>query len=476
MRKLKNQYKTIIIGSGPAGLAAAVQLSENGMSDFLLLEREAETGGILNQCIHNGFGLKFFREDLTGPEFARRLEKRLPPDAAVLTAAMVSEVSPSESGGFRIKIHSRRHGLLIIKTDTVITATGCRERTRENIEVPGTRPAGVFTAGQAQALINRKHYSIGRSIVIQGSGDIGLIMARRLMIEGFNVTAVLERLPYLSGSIRNKVQCLDHFGITLHLGRQIIDIRGRDRVSAVLTSAVDENFWNISGSELEIDCDTVLFAAGLIPELETVKPAGVRLPDSFHPDINSAFETNVPGLFAAGNCLHINDLADSAAQEGFSAAASVMMYLSDKDRFRLDVNQGMPYSEHASDASLDSDYFDKIEREKLIICIVCPKGCLLKEGCFGCSRGEDYFRRTASPAGSLCQRVSTTIETSAAEIGQKQIIPAVSEDEIPVTLIPDAVAALKEAGKGLDNFDSRLEISAGEYTYIFNLCRTAAAE
>lgn len=468
MKKIKDRYNTVIIGAGPAGLAAAVRLSEKGMNDFLLIERDGETGGILNQCIHNGFGLRFFREDLTGPEFARRLETQLPVSADVLTGAMVSSADACPEGGFSIKIRSRRLGLLVIKADTIITATGCRERTRENIEVPGTRPAGVFTAGQAQALINRHHYSIGRRVVIQGSGDIGLIMARRLILEGFDVLAVFERLPYLSGSIRNKVQCLDHFGIPLLLGRRISEIKGRGRVSGVDTTGVDENFHNVPGSTESFNCDTVLFAAGLIPELEAVKPAGLELSDRFHPEVNSAFETNVPGLFAAGNCLHINDLADSAAEEGIKTADSVLNYFEDADRFRTETAADLPYSEPEPQTALNNVYFEKIKRENLTVCIVCPAGCLLREGEFGCKRGEEYFRRTAGPAGDFSQRIHTTVECGG------KVIPAVSDKEVSVKIAQEAIRLLKEATRKADEFKSSIEVDAGGSPVVFKLCRAEA--
>jgi thioredoxin reductase/CxxC motif-containing protein len=471
MKNIKKKYRSVIIGSGPAGLAAALRFCNEGMNDFLLLERDAETGGILNQCIHNGFGLKFFGKDLTGPEFVRKLEALLPPSADILTGAMVSAVNAEKGGGFSIKIHSLSHGLLVIKAETVITATGCRERTRENIEVPGTRPAGVFTAGQAQTLINRRHYSIGRQVVIQGSGDIGLIMARRLTIEGFKVLAVFERLPYLSGSIRNKVQCLDHFEINLHLGRQITNIQGRDRLTAVETLAVDEDFQIVPGSGLNFKCDTALFAAGLIPELETVKPAGISLSDSFHADINSGFETSVQGLFSAGNCLHINDLADSAAEEGISAADSVLKYLKNNVLFRASVRKNKPFFDPEPNKKIDSSFFEKLIRENLTVCIVCPTGCLLKEGNFGCRRGEEYFRRLQSPEGSYRQRVSTTVEVPGPTEGEMQIIPAVSEEEIPAALISEAVSTIKETGISLGRDDNRIEIPSGGQTFIFNLCR-----
>lgn len=483
---VKSRYRTAIIGAGPAGLAAAAGFLRAGMNDFILIEREAETGGILNQCIHNGFGLRFFHDDLSGPEFARRLESELaaylsekPGRPDILCSSMLSTLTKSDNGIFNLRVHSKELGLLNIETDSVISATGCRERTRENIEVPGTRPAGIFTAGQAQNLINRRHYSIGRRVVIQGSGDIGLIMARRLTIEGIEVAAVFERLPYLSGSIRNKVQCLDHFGIPLKLGRQITCINGRQRVSSVETADIDDYFHPIYGTETNYNCDTVLFAAGLIPELEAVKPAGVELPDGFHPYANSYLETNIPGLFSAGNCLHINDLADSAAEEGLNAVGSALEFLSNPESFRRQAEAGNkqpPYTEAEPNQNLNEGFFRRLENENLKVCIVCPKGCLLTEGSYGCSRGENYFKQTfgllqtASHAEGFRQRVSTTIEIL--QPGKPStIVPVVSKEEIPVKLIPQIVKRLKLQSQSLSFDSDSVIVETGDKAFVFNLCR-----
>ena len=483
---MRLDYRCAIIGAGPAGLAAAVKFVQEGMTDFILIEREAETGGILNQCIHNGFGLELYREDLTGPEFALRLSDELkdmigqsagkPHEGPVILASsMVKKVERRSGGGFTLSISSKRKGLLALNAEAVLTATGCRERTRENIEVAGSRPAGIFTAGQAQNLINRKHYAPGKRVIIQGSGDIGLIMARRLTIEGFQVVAVLERLPWLSGLIRNKVQCLDHFGISLHLNRQITEIRGRNRVSSVESAATDADGRIIPGTEINFDCDTVLFAVGLIPELESVKPAGIRLPDRFHPSVNGLYETNVPGLFAAGNCLHINDLADSAAAEGASAAEKIVGYLANPSDFRLGAEKAeglLPYTVSEPDVSLDADFFSRLEKDNCLVCIVCPKGCPLSEGEYGCRRGEEYFRKTASPAGGYSQRVSTTIETGTVDsCGRPIIVPAVSADEIPVKLIPEVVEKLKETASAISS-PEKITVTASGNEYLFSLCRT----
>ena len=498
LSKKGDRFKTAIIGAGPAGLAAAIKLLRSGVTDFVLIEREEETGGILNQCIHNGFGLNYYRDDLTGPEFARRLETELMTELGklskrknesetigpvILCSSMVSSLTKqvSKDGGnkiFSIVVHSKKYSIQSIAADTIITTTGCRERTRENIEVPGTRPAGIFTAGQAQNLINRRHYSIGRSVVIQGSGDIGLIMARRLTLEGFEVKAVFERLPYLSGSIRNKIQCLDHFGLPLYLGRQITDIRGQTRVSAVETAALDEKLDILNGTEEVFDCDTVLFAAGLIPELEAVKPAGVTLPDRFHPEVNSCFETNIPGLFTAGNCLHINDLADSAAKEGAAAAGFVVEYLKNEGvrsiSFAESADKVLPYAETEANRELNTEYFTRLKRDGLEVCIVCPKGCLLSEGNYGCLRGEEYWKRTFTEASGYRQRTHTTIEL--VKNGLKEVIPVVSVEEIPVKMIPEVLAQLRSETKKTEvqaklSAGSGLKLTLYGEIFTFNVCR-----
>ena len=477
--KMKTEYGCAIIGAGPAGLAAAVKLSERGMTDFVLVEREAETGGILNQCIHTGFGLLMYREDLTGPQFARRLESELvllngkagekPP---VLRSSMLRELIRTDDG-FLLRISSKQQGQLELRAKAVITATGCRERTRENIDVAGSRPAGIFTAGQAQNLINRRHLAPGSRVIIQGSGDIGLIMARRLSIEGFKVISVLERLPWLSGLIRNKVQCLDHFGIPLRLGRQISMINGKDRVSSVTSLSVSPDGGLTEGTEETHECDTVLFAVGLIPELEAVKPAGLELYDRFHPAASPFFESNVEGLFTAGNCLHINDLADSAAAEGTRVAEAVLEFLDNPSGYRkkkADAGAGLPYITEEPRRDLDSVFFSRLQEENRIICIVCPKGCLLAEGDYGCKRGEDYYIRTLSPDGGYSQRVSTTVKLRNSGDSSLSIVPAVSDKEIPVKDIAEAVSELKRIAAETGGSD-RIEVTAGGSFFIFNLCR-----
>ena len=485
---LRQRYRAVIVGGGPAGLAAATGLTRAGISDFILIERASGTGGILNQCIHNGFGLKYYGEDLTGPEFARRMEAELygllddcsnGSRPELLCSSMVSRIkrnaaNSSATSGFELQIHSVYRGLLNIATECVIVTTGCRERTRENIEVPGTRPAGLFTAGQAQNLINLGHHRPGSRAVIQGSGDIGLIMARRLTLEGIEVVAVYERLPYLSGSIRNKVQCLDHFGIPLYLGRQISDIRGRSRVSAVETAALDSRFEALEGTEQEVECDTVLFAAGLIPELETVKPAGVNLPDGFHPEAGACFETNIPGIFTAGNCLHINDLADTAAEEGRKAAGSAIKYLTAPEVFRTEAHKTkgtQPYTDAEPQTGFNEAFFKQLKNENLTVCITCPRGCLLKKDDYGCSRGEEYFKRlhSADSGSGFRQRIHTSVELKT-EQGKKLNFSAVSDEEVPAAESREIIEELKKLSESAETSTRSLIVDHGGSSYSFRLC------
>jgi NADPH-dependent 2,4-dienoyl-CoA reductase/sulfur reductase-like enzyme len=317
MRKHKPIYDVIVIGSGPGGLAAAIAAKKGGADDVLVLERDIELGGILLQCIHNGFGVETFKEDLPGPSYAQRfVDEAKAIGVEYLLDTMVLDVTPDR----RIFVTSSRGGLLELHARAIIMAMGCRERTRAQIRLPGPRPAGVYTAGTAQRWVNVEGYMPGKQFVILGSGDIGMIMARRLTFEGAKVEGVLEVMPYLTGLSRNYVQCLLDFDIPLHLSHTVKRIIGKHRVEAVESVAVDERWQPIPGTEETIPCDTLLLSVGLIPENELSLKAGVTLdPITGGPYVNDGFETNVPGIYAAGNVVHVYDLVDWVTQAGITA-------------------------------------------------------------------------------------------------------------------------------------------------------------
>jgi NADPH-dependent 2,4-dienoyl-CoA reductase/sulfur reductase-like enzyme len=314
---MKTTYDVIVIGSGPGGLAAAIAAKKGGADDVLVLERDVELGGILLQCIHNGFGMETFKEDLPGPGYAQRfVDEAKAIGIDYLLDTMVLDVTPDR----RIIVTNGRGGLVELQARAIIMAMGCRERTRAQIRLPGPRPAGVYTAGTAQRWVNVEGYMPGKQFVILGSGDIGMIMARRLTFEGAQVEGVLEVMPYLTGLSRNYVQCLLDFDIPLHLSHTVKRIIGKDRVEAVESVAVDERWQPIPGTEEVIPCDTLLLSVGLIPENELSLKAGVALdPITGGPYVDDGFQTNVPGIYAAGNVVHVYDLVDWVTQAGITA-------------------------------------------------------------------------------------------------------------------------------------------------------------
>lgn len=314
----------VIIGAGPAGLACATKLKEIGINDVLLIERERKLGGILNQCIHDGFGLHNFKETLTGPEYIERyLEKLYKLDVEVLSDTMVVNLFPDKS-----MILSGPWGREKIRAKAVVLAMGCRERTAGAIWLAGTRPAGIYTAGVAQRLMNIDNYMVGNEVVILGSGDVGLIMARRLVLEGARVLMVLEKLPYSSGLPRNIVQCLEDYDIPLYLKTTVKKVYGKRRIEGVEYVRLDDEGKPIPGSEKFVKCDTLLLSVGLIPENELSREAGVALhPVTGGPIVNDTYQTNIEGIFAAGNVLHVHDLADMASMEGELVAEFAKKYL-----------------------------------------------------------------------------------------------------------------------------------------------------
>ena len=315
----------VIIGGGPAGLAAAIAAAKEDKSlDVLILERDSELGGILNQCIHNGFGLHTFNEELTGPEYAARFEEQL--DGLGINYMLNTMVLDVSSGS--VTAVNSKDGVFTVECGAIVLCMGCRERPRGALNIPGLRPAGVYTAGTAQRLVNIEGYMPGKEVVILGSGDIGLIMARRMTLEGAHVKAVCELMPYSGGLKRNIVQCLDDFDIPLLLSHTVIDIKGKERLTSVVIAEVDEHSKPIPGTEQEIPCDTLLLSCGLIPENELSRAADVKInPATNGPVVNESFETSIPGIFACGNVLHVHDLVDYVSEESARAGRSAARYV-----------------------------------------------------------------------------------------------------------------------------------------------------
>ncbi len=334
-------FDIVIIGGGPAGLAAAASARENGIQRIVILERDNELGGILNQCIHNGFGLHTFKEELTGPEYAGRFIRQVKElGIEYRLNTMVMAISRKKV----VTAMNQKDGLFELQAKAVILAMGCRERPRGALNIPGFRPAGIFSAGTAQRLVNMEGYLPGREVVILGSGDIGLIMARRMTLEGANVKVVAELMPYSGGLKRNIVQCLDDYGIPLKLSHTVVDIKGKERLEGVTLARVDEKGKPISGTKEFYSCDTLLLSVGLIPENELSSGMGVELnPVTSGPRVNESLETNIEGVFACGNVLHVHDLVDFVSEEAKTAgkkAAEYILGITDKSQEAVSLTAG----------------------------------------------------------------------------------------------------------------------------------------
>ncbi len=318
-------YDLVIVGGGPAGLAAAIAAKDNGIDSILIIERDRELGGILNQCIHNGFGLHTFKEELTGPEYASRFIAQVEERGIEYKLnTMVMDIANDKT----VTAMNSTDGMFTIEAKAIVLAMGCRERSRGALNIPGYRPAGVFSAGTAQRLVNIEGYMPGRRVVILGSGDIGLIMARRMTLEGAEVLAVAELMPYSGGLKRNIVQCLNDFDIPLYLSHTVVDIQGKERVEGITIAEVGPDRKPIPGTEIHYDCDTLLLSCGLIPENELSKSSGVELsPITSGPVVNDSLETSVEGVFACGNVLHVHDLVDFVSQEATNAGKNAADYI-----------------------------------------------------------------------------------------------------------------------------------------------------
>ncbi len=464
-------YDAVVVGGGPAGMAAALSLSENGVRSILILERDRELGGILNQCIHNGFGLHTFNEELTGPEYALRYIRMVEEAGASVSYelnTMVMDIQPVRENGKVLKeitAYSSENGLQILRAKAVVLAMGCREKARGALNIPGYRPAGIFSAGTAQKLVNMDGRLPGREVVILGSGDIGLIMARRMTLEGARVKMVVEIMPYSGGLKRNIVQCLDDYGIPLLLSHTVTKINGSRRVESVVISEVDENLRPVPGTEEEVSCDTLLLSVGLIPENELSRNMGIQLSRATRGAVVSDnLETSCPGVFACGNVLHVHDLVDNVSKEAAEAGRYAAEYIGSFDE-RSDTAE--------NDPDPDSALMQKFAKRNstrngvnpggtvtnpdgstthTIPCIVCPAGCIIdvtvRDGEVvnvtgnSCEKGDAYARSEVTlPVRMLTTSVRVTgSDREIVSVKTAEAIPKSSIDEC-VRLIRDTVIA-----------------------------------
>ena len=455
----------VVIGGGPAGMAAALSAREKGISDILILERDKELGGILNQCIHNGFGLHTFKEELTGPEYAARYvemvrEQQIPS----LLHTMVVDVQGGEP--CVVTAMNREQGMFRIQAKAVVLAMGCRERSRGAMNIPGFRPAGIYSAGTAQRYVNIEGRMPGKEIIVLGSGDIGLIMARRMTLQGAKVKMVAEIMPYSGGLKRNIVQCLDDFGIPLKLSHTVTEIHGKERVEGVTVARVDENLTPIPGTEEFVKCDTVLLSCGLIPENELSRSAGAQMDAATQgPVVNGRLETTVRGIFACGNVLHVHDLVDNVSLEAEKAGAFAAEYILEGEK---DWGEAVrPKIAEKTKSTLPEER----DLSSQIICIGCPVGCLItvkkkEDGSLDitgntCKKGEAYAR------SEMTAPVRTVTSMIRVEGGSGKVVPVKTAAEIPKEKI----------GACMDEIEARVvcaPVKVGD-VLIENVARTSVA-
>lgn len=393
-----------VIGGGPAGMSAAIAAKEAGAQDVVIIEREPRLSGILQQCIHNGFGLHKFKEELTGPEYGQRYEEMVSNlGITVLTDTMAVDITSERT----VTAVSREEGYFIINAGAVVLAMGCREKSRGALSIPGTRPAGVFTAGTAQKLVNIKGYMPGKKIVILGSGDIGLIMARRMTLEGAEVKAVCEIMEDSGGLTRNIVQCLKDFDIPLLLRHTVVEIHGNKRVEGVTVARVDENLKPIPGTEEYIECDTLMLSVGLIPENELSKKAGVEIdPKTRGPVVDENRQTKVPGIFACGNVVKVHELVDFVSDEGEMAGRGAALYAQGKPLCQGEQKKDKPKQQEQKKGV--KNLSDGNSKDDTVICTICPMGCkILVDAGMNvtgntCKRGERYaLQEVTAPERTL---------------------------------------------------------------------------
>lgn len=439
---MNKKKELVIIGGGPAGMAAALAAYEKGIQDILILERDKELGGILNQCIHNGFGLHTFKEELTGPEYAARYVDMV--TAKQIPSLLHTMVVDVQSGNpCVVTAMNKDMGLFRIEANAVVLAMGCRERSRGAMNIPGYRPAGIYSAGTAQRYVNIEGRMPGREVVILGSGDIGLIMARRMTLQGAKVKMVAEIMPYSGGLRRNIVQCLDDYGIPLKLSHTVTQIHGKERVEGVTVSRVDEELKPIAGTEEFVRCDTVLLSCGLIPENELTLDAGAQMDDVTQgPVVNSSLETTARGIFACGNVLHVHDLVDHVSEEAVRAGTFAAEYiLKGQESWGEAVRPNIPQKTKCT-------LPEGRDAGSQLICIGCPVGCLItvKRNMDGslditgntCKKGEAYAR---SEMTAPVRTVTSIIRVNG---GAGKVIPVKTAQEVPKGKIADCMKEIRQ--------------------------------